>query len=135
MSKAVPWSIKGVDFDAREAAQAAAQRSGLSVGGWLNNVIAARAAEQPLAPEELDTEARLEAVTARLQRLSRGEDNRERRRGDSSGDLPYEKRRRSDSPMRPKRVAVEDEEADEAPRASRKAREIAFAKERESEAL
>jgi localization factor PodJL len=137
MNKAVPWSIKGVDFDAREAAQAAAQRSGLSVGEWLNNVIAARAAEQQLAPEELDTEARLEAVTARLQRLSRGEDNRERRRGDSSGDLPFGERRRSDSPMRerPKRVAVEDEEADEAPRASRKAREIAFEKERESEAL
>src|SRR3954452_19824769 len=137
MSKAVPWSIKGVDFDAREAAQAAAQRSGLSVGEWLNNVIAARAAEQQLAPEELDTEARLAAVTARLQRLSRGEDNRERRRGDSSGDLPFGERRRSDSPMRerPKRVAVEDDEADEAPRASRKAREIAFEKERESEAL
>ena len=84
-----------------------------------------------LSPEELDTEARLEAVTARLQRLSRGEDTRERRRSDSSGDLPFGERRRSDSPMRerPKRAAAEDEETDEAPRASRKAREIAFEKE------
>src|SRR5947209_7578303 len=137
MNKAASWSVKGVDFDAREAAEAAAQRSGMPLGEWLNNVIAERAAEQQVAPEELDTDARLEAVTARLQRLSRGEDTRERRRSDSSGDLPFGERRRSDSPMRerPKRVAVEDEEGEEAPRPSRKPREIAFEKERESEAL
>src|SRR5437763_16742262 len=137
MNKAAPWSIKGIDFDAREAAEAAAQRSGLSVGEWLKNVIAERAAEQQVEPAELDTEARLEAVTSRLQRLSRGEDTRERRRSDSSGDLPFGERRRSDSPMRepPKQVAIEDDEAEEAPRVSRRPREIVFEKERESEAL
>jgi localization factor PodJL len=136
MNKAASWSVKGVDFDAREAAEAAAQRSGLSLGEWLNNVIAERAAEQQIAPEELDTDARLEAVTARLQRLSQGGEAQERRRS-SGGALPFGERRRSDSPMRerPKRVAVEEEEADEPPRAARKAREIAFDRERESEAL
>src|SRR5947209_14335722 len=136
MNKAASWSVKGVDFDAREAAEAAAQRSGLSLGEWLNNVIAERAAEQQITPEELDTDARLEAVTARLQRLSQGGETQERRRG-SGATLPFGERRRSDSPMRerPKRLAAEDEEPDEAPRAARKAREIAFDRERESEAL
>src|SRR5437588_7423321 len=111
MNKAASWSVKGVDFDAREAAEAAAQRSGLSLGEWLNNVIAERAAEQQVAPEELDTEERLEAVTARLQRMSQAAEPRERRRAESSADLPFGERRRSDSPMRerPKRVAVEED--------------------------
>jgi localization factor PodJL len=137
MNKAASWSIKGVDFDAREAAEVAAQRSGLSLGEWLNNVIAERAAEQQVAPDELDTEARLEAVTARLQRLSQGGEAQERRRSSSGGNVSFAERRRSDSPMRerPKRAAVEEEAADEAPRATRKAREIAFDRERESEAL
>ena len=106
MNKAASWSVKGVDFDAREAAEAAAQRSGLSLGEWLNNVIAERAAEQQITPEELDTDARLEAVTARLQRLSQGGETQERRRS-SGGTLPFGERRRSDSPMRerPKRLA------------------------------
>ncbi|MBV8848597.1 MAG: hypothetical protein JOZ16_03325, partial [Methylobacteriaceae bacterium] len=89
MNKAAPWSIKGVDFDARDAAQAAARRSGLSLGEWLNNVIAERAAEQQVEPDELDTEQRLEAVTARLQRLSQDGETRERRRSDSVGNLPF----------------------------------------------
>jgi localization factor PodJL len=137
MNKAVPWSIKGVDFDAREAAQAAARRSGLSVGEWLNSVIAERAAEQQVTPDELDTEARLEAVTARLQNLSRGDEPRERRRGDAGGNLPLRERRSSDSPMRerPKPTAMQETEAEEAPRASSKPREIPFDLGGHSEAL
>src|SRR5947209_18172630 len=136
MNKAVPWSIKGVDFDAREAAQAAARRSGLSVGEWLNSVIAERAAEQQVAPDEHDTGARLEAVTARLQNLSRGDEGRERRLGDS-GNLAFGERRRSDSPMRerPKRAAVQEDEAEEAARASGKPREIGVHEQKDSEAL
>ncbi|MBV8851096.1 MAG: SEL1-like repeat protein [Methylobacteriaceae bacterium] len=108
----------------------------MPLGEWLNHVIAERAAQQRVAPDELDTEARLEAVTARLQRLSRGDDTRERRRDRSAGDPPFAERRRSDSPMRerPKDVASE-EEADESLPPSRKAREIAFQKDNESEAL
>jgi localization factor PodJL len=136
MNKAAPWSIKGVDFDARDAAQAAARRSGLSLGEWLNNIIAERAAEQQVEPDELDTEQRLEAVTARLQRLSQGGEARERRRGDSGGNLRFGERRRSDSPMRerPKSAALEDDDAD-APRVAPKPREIRFEREHGSEAL
>jgi localization factor PodJL len=137
MNKAASWSIKGVDFDAREAAEVAAQRSGLSLGEWLNNVIAERAAEQQVSPSELDTEERLEAVTARLQRLSRGEEPRERRRSEAAGSMPFGERRRSDSPMRerPQQMAATEEPATEEPAPSRKAREIAFDNERQSEAL
>jgi localization factor PodJL len=139
MNKAVPWSVKGVDFDAREAAQAAARRSGVSVGEWLNSVIADRAAEQNIAPSELDAEERLEAVTARLQRMSQGVESRERRRNEARDNPPFAERRRSESPMRerPKQaIAFEEEETEEAPQQpSRKPREIALEKERGSEAL
>ncbi len=100
MNKAAPWSIKGVDFDAREAAEAAARRAGMSVGEWLKTVIAERAAEQDVAPEELDTDERLEAVTSRLERMSHSDEPRERRSTASGSDLPFGERRRSDSPMR-----------------------------------
>lgn len=43
MNKTVPWSIKGVGDQAREAAEEAARRSGVSLGEWLDEVIAERA--------------------------------------------------------------------------------------------
>ncbi|MFN0023292.1 MAG: hypothetical protein ACKVS5_05265, partial [Parvularculaceae bacterium] len=39
MKPNVPWSVKGIDKDARETAKAAAQREGLTVGEWLNQTI------------------------------------------------------------------------------------------------
>ena len=72
MNKAVPWSIKGVDFDAREAAKEAARRSGLTLGEWLNSIIADQAAELGVEPAEIDADTRLEAVAARLARLTHG---------------------------------------------------------------
>ncbi|PPQ34193.1 hypothetical protein CCR94_00035, partial [Rhodoblastus sphagnicola] len=71
MSKAVPWSIKGVDFDARDAAKEAARRDGLSLGEWLNRAIADHAAETGADDQEFDADERLEAVAAQLARLSR----------------------------------------------------------------
>jgi len=41
MNKTVPWSIKGVGPDTREAAKEAARRSGVSLGEWLDGIIAA----------------------------------------------------------------------------------------------
>ena len=70
MSKAVPWSIKGVDFDARTAAKEAARRAGMTLGEWLNAVIAERAAEIGVNAMDFDAQERLEAVTARLARMS-----------------------------------------------------------------
>jgi localization factor PodJL len=71
MTRAVPWNVKGVDFDAREAAEAAARRAGMSLGEWLNSIIAEQAAELGLTAEDIDDDQRLEAVAARLATLSK----------------------------------------------------------------
>lgn len=73
MNKSVPWSIKGVGFDARELAKDAARRSGMTLGEWLHSVIADRAYETGTDIEDIDEEDQLEAVTARLTRLSEGQ--------------------------------------------------------------
>ncbi|NDA47770.1 MAG: hypothetical protein EBY21_10980, partial [Alphaproteobacteria bacterium] len=70
MNKAALWSIKGVDFDAREAAKQAAQRQGMSLGDWLNEIIVEKADELGVEADEVDDLGRLEAITARLARLS-----------------------------------------------------------------
>ncbi|MBA4467416.1 hypothetical protein FHK98_19695, partial [Cylindrospermopsis raciborskii CS-506_A] len=41
----MPWSVKGVDADARETAKEAARRAGMTLGEWLNAMIAENAAE------------------------------------------------------------------------------------------
>jgi len=35
----IPWSVKGIERDARETAKGAAKREGMTVGEWLNKVI------------------------------------------------------------------------------------------------
>ncbi|MDB5569990.1 MAG: peptidoglycan-binding protein, partial [Hyphomicrobiales bacterium] len=66
MSKAVPWSVKGVDFDAREAAKEAARRSGMPVGEWLNSVIAEHAYALGVHVDEIGEEERIAAVSKRI---------------------------------------------------------------------
>ncbi|MDH7797358.1 MULTISPECIES: tetratricopeptide repeat protein [unclassified Beijerinckia] len=70
MNKAVPWSIKGVDFNAREAAKEAARRSGMTLGEWLNSVIADQAEELGVDPDEVDDNQKVEAVSRRLARMA-----------------------------------------------------------------
>lgn len=41
-----PWSVKGVDPEAREAAKIAARRAGMTVGAWLSQMIRQTASEQ-----------------------------------------------------------------------------------------
>lgn len=41
-----PWSVKGVDPEAREAAKTAARKAGLTVGAWLNQMIRQSASGQ-----------------------------------------------------------------------------------------
>ncbi len=79
MNKAAPWSIKGVDFDAREAAREAAEREGLTLGEWLNDIISDRAAEIGASTEDFNDDDRLNAVSARLARLRDGGDRAKRR--------------------------------------------------------
>ncbi|MDI9849191.1 hypothetical protein QM467_14115 [Rhodoblastus sp. 17X3] len=97
MSKAVPWSIKGVDFDVREAAKEAARRDGVTLGEWMNRAIADRAAEIGVSAQEFDADERLEAVAAQLARLSR----------EAEGDAPP--RRRAEPARRQDRERVERE--------------------------
>ena len=39
MRPGVPWNVKGIEADAREMAQLAARRAGVSLGEWLTQVI------------------------------------------------------------------------------------------------
>ena len=39
MKPGIPWSIKGIESETREVAKAAAQRSGMTLGQWLNGMI------------------------------------------------------------------------------------------------
>ena len=39
MRSGVPWSVKGIEPEAREAAKQAARRQGVTLGAWLNQVI------------------------------------------------------------------------------------------------
>jgi localization factor PodJL len=50
MVSASPWSVKGVDPEAREAAKIAARRAGMTLGQWLNQTIRRTAAEQLAGP-------------------------------------------------------------------------------------
>ncbi len=70
MNKTVPWSVKGVDFDARTAAKEAARRAGMTLGEWLNSVIAEQAAEQGVDPDDIGEDERVAAVRSRLERMS-----------------------------------------------------------------
>jgi localization factor PodJL len=86
MKPGVPWSVKGIEPDAREAAKHAARRSGMTLGEWLNSKIldasddipdmvpsAVRA--RPVAAPRSDalerTANRLEDIAEQLSRLSR----------------------------------------------------------------
>jgi localization factor PodJL len=83
MKLGVPWSVKGIRPEARETAKQAARRAGMPLSEWLNSVIINSAAEQGVddddelfadnTGEELGTvNAKLDALSQRLERLSRG---------------------------------------------------------------
>lgn len=46
MKSSSPWSVKGIEPEAREAAKLAARRAGVPLGVWLTNMIRMSAAEQ-----------------------------------------------------------------------------------------
>ncbi|MGO8798304.1 MAG: hypothetical protein ACLQJL_04380 [Roseiarcus sp.] len=79
MNRAAAWSVRGVGRETREAAQEAARRAGMSLGEWLDDVIAEQAAEQGVDPEDLNQEERLDAIGERLSGLPRRDDAAPRR--------------------------------------------------------
>lgn len=80
MRQTVPWSVKGVDHDAREAAKEAARRSGMSLGEWLNSAIVEQAAEA--VHQSLDSD--LASVTRRLDSISQRLDVATRRESETA---------------------------------------------------
>ncbi len=48
-----PWSVKGIEPQAREAAKTAARRAGKTLGEWLNQVILESGQEDVLSPADL----------------------------------------------------------------------------------
>ncbi len=84
MKPGVPWSVKGIEPDMREAAKIAARRSGMTLGEWLNSKILETADDIPdtrpdpyarsnQAPTHAleRTANRLEDIAEQLSRLSR----------------------------------------------------------------
>ena len=78
MAQAVPWNVRGIDPDVREAALQAARRAGMTLGEWLNSVIGETVAghdadhleeEQTSLPLPA-AEDPLEAVARRIARLN-----------------------------------------------------------------
>ena len=50
MKPGIPWSVKGIEPETREAAKDAARRSGMTLGEWLNSKILDSADEPESAP-------------------------------------------------------------------------------------
>ncbi|MBV1700704.1 MAG: SEL1-like repeat protein [Hyphomicrobiales bacterium] len=70
MSRAVAWSVDDMAPDALDLAQMAADRAGKSLNDWLHHVIADQAEAMGVTANEIDHNARLEAVAAKLARLT-----------------------------------------------------------------
>jgi localization factor PodJL len=75
MNTGAPWSVKGVDPDARETAKSAARDAGLTLGAWLNSVILARGeGDEPFtlsdeAPRRSGGSGALEALNNSVRRV------------------------------------------------------------------
>jgi localization factor PodJL len=79
----LPWRVKGIRYEARETAEAAARRAGLPLNEWLNTVILQQAggqeSKQPQAAERSDDRAddfsrvqlRLDDLTRRIEHVAR----------------------------------------------------------------
>ncbi|MFZ0210522.1 MAG: hypothetical protein WAL59_31205, partial [Roseiarcus sp.] len=71
MNRAAAWSVKGVGRETRDIAEEAARRAGMSLGDWLDEVVAEQAADQGISVDDLDEDDKLDAIGDRLSRLSR----------------------------------------------------------------
>src|SRR5271154_5229511 len=71
MNRAAAWSVRGVGRETRDIAEEAARRAGMSLGDWLDEVVAEQAADQGISVDDLDEDDKLDAIGDRLSRLSR----------------------------------------------------------------
>ncbi len=58
MKPGIPWSIKGIESETREAAKAAARRSGMTLGQWLNSKIQDEADLQKITGQTAEKSAK-----------------------------------------------------------------------------
>lgn len=76
MANAMPWSVRGIDPEIREQAVEAAHRSGMSVGEWMNQVLAGNLDDEDDDPVPARSRkrrpARSDELSERLERLGRG---------------------------------------------------------------
>ncbi len=75
MKPGIPWSVKGIDTDAREAAKGAARRSGVTLGEWLNSVIL-DSADEPARPKPKNNFSRpmqLEDIARQIAKMMKDE--------------------------------------------------------------
>ena len=84
MTSNAPWSVKGIERDARETAKAAAHREGMTLGEWLNQMIYA-AGDPNAAPPAANTVDGLKArdIATAFEHLSRRIAGAEARSADS----------------------------------------------------
>jgi localization factor PodJL len=84
MKPGIPWSVKGIEPETREAAKEAARRSGMTLGEWLNTKILDSTDEAEPSPVTRhqrpsaargETSIRLEDIAEQLSRIARREQN------------------------------------------------------------
>src|SRR5271163_4303555 len=71
MNRAAAWSVRGIGRETRDIAEEAARRAGMSLGDWLDEVVAEQAADQGISVDDLNEDDKLDAIGDRLSRLSR----------------------------------------------------------------
>ena len=100
MKPGVPWSVKGIEPEAREAAKDAARRAGMTLGQWLNQRIldqeaeAARSSAAPARPTSAPRERDSSELAMRLDALNRRLDTLADDRGHTALDEPAAPRER-----------------------------------------
>lgn len=114
MKPGIPWSVKGIEPEVREAAKHAARRAGMTLGEWLNSVILdqnesgpadqqpgievpgqefEQAAAEPAPPPQLrrtEPPARRPETTTRLEDIAQHLSQLAQRERESATIMPYE---------------------------------------------
>ena len=85
MKSSAPWSVKGIERDARETAKEAAKREGMTVGEWLNTMIYA-AGDPETSGGEVDGLQLADIITA-VEHLNRRLSSVDTKVGDSIGEI------------------------------------------------
>ena len=66
MKPGIPWSVKGIEPDTREAAKNAARRSGMTLGEWLNAAIVEQAEPEPVSEHRKPSATKLNPAHSKI---------------------------------------------------------------------